>query len=566
MILVKGIGISSGREMGTVHKLVSIDFKPINKHIDAVSVEDEKKRVLHAFEESITQLEEIVKKNKDDKDMCDIIRAHVEILKDPAMKKKVMGIIEKNRSCAEDAIYEVVEEFATMMEGLDDEYMRERAADIRDVGKRLFRTLLGFSEKPLNVSSVVVADDLTPSILSSIDRKYVKAIVSGTGGKTSHIAIMANGMGIPAIAGLGRKVDQIKDGDTLIVDGKNGIAYVNPDAETTNRYLKAKTIDRKEEQERLKFVDKKAITEDGIRQVQVCANIAFLNECDAAKSAGAEGIGLYRTEFLYMDSNDWPDEETQFQAYKSVLQTMAPNPVVIRTMDIGGDKGLSYMNLEKEDNPFLGYRAIRISLGKPEIFKTQLRALLRASIFGELRIMFPMISSLPELMDAKEYVRECKDELRQEQIDYDDTVKIGIMIEVPAAAVMADTLASEVDFFSIGTNDLTQYTMAADRMNNHVAEIYDYFQPAVLHLINFVIDAAHKHGKTAGMCGEMAGSEKAIRLLVGMGLDEFSMSAGSILRFKSNIAKFNYDEAKEIAQRCLACKTCAEVHEILRRG
>lgn len=564
MLLVKGLGISTGREIGKVHRITNVDFKLENIRIKLTDADDEIAKVMEAFVAAGEQITGIMDKTEDD-DTRDILAAHLEISKDSALRNKVEMLIREERYSASDALYTSCEEFAAMLEGLNDEYMRQRAADIRDVCKRVYRAMIGIPDEQLECPSIVVADDLTPSILSSLEREYVLAFVSGTGGKTSHIAIMANGMGIPAVAGLGDEIREISAGDTVIVNGKNGYVYINPDDETRARFEIARQQDRKEEEERRKYIDKPAVTADGERRVEVCANIAFVNECENATAVGAEGVGLYRTEFLYMDSDTWPEEEEQFESYRKVLEIMAPYPVIIRTMDIGGDKALPYMEIEPEDNPFLGYRALRICLDNPEMFKTQLRALLRASAFGKLRIMFPMVSNLKEFREAKAYVEACKAELRAEGVAFDENVETGIMVEIPAAAIMADKLAEEVDFFSIGTNDLIQYTMAADRMNNKVAYLYDSLQPAVLRLISNVIEAAHAHGKFVGMCGEMAGAEQSIKLLVGMGLDEFSMSAGSILRFKSRIAGFEYKEAQAFAKECLSCSTLEEVCELIEK-
>jgi len=567
MQLVKGLGISTGREMGVVHKLDDTSYELTNVTVAGSECENEIKRIENAFEEAEEQLKDILEQPSCSKETNDILAAHIAIVNDNALQSRVRVLIIDDLMCAEDALYTAIEDFAKIMEGIEDEYMKERATDIRDVGKRILRALRGIpAEEDLDHEIIIVAQDLTPSTLSSLDRKYIKAIVSGTGGKTCHVAIMANCMGIPAVAGLGNEISQINEGDTLIVNGKNGYVYIDPDDATKAKHIEAKKKDDAEKERQKKFINKKAVTKDGRREVEVCANIAFVNECGAAKETGAEGIGLYRTEFLYMDSPSWPDEETQFESYRQVAEAMAPSPVIIRTMDIGGDKALPYMNIPEEDNPFLGHRAIRISLSEPEMFKTQLRALLRASHFGKIRIMFPMVSCVKEIREAKEYLEICKAELKTRDIPFDDNIETGIMVEIPAAAIMADKLAPEIDFFSIGTNDLIQYTMAADRMNQKVAHLYDCFQPAVLRLIKMTIDAAHRHGKFTGMCGEMAGNADATALLVGMGLDEFSMSAGSILRFKSNIAKITYSEAKELAEKCLNSESCEEINALIKGG
>jgi phosphoenolpyruvate-protein phosphotransferase len=567
MLLVKGLGISTGREMGKVQKLNDMKHELSNRKIQKSECKTEIQKINTAFVTAEKQLDRIIRNENTAEESKEILEAHIEILNDPALHKRVTELIENDLYCCEDALLISTDEFAALLEKLDDEYMRERANDIRDIDKRIYKILCGIEEDiDLSEEVIIVADDLTPSTLSALNRKYIKAIISGTGGQTSHIAIMANCMGIPAVAGLSDEIDKISNHDIVIVNGKNGYVYIDPDEATKKEHIKAKIIEEAEAEKQKAFIGEKAITKDKEREVEVCANIAFINECDMAKEVGAEGVGLYRTEFLYMDNNTWPTENQQFECYKKVAEAMAPWAVIIRTMDIGGDKALPYMEISNEDNPFLGHRAIRLCLSRPEMFKTQIRALLRASAYGKIRIMFPMVSCLQELNQAKQYVEECKIELTEEKIKFDDNIEVGIMVEVPSAALMADKLAPEVDFFSIGTNDLVQYTMAADRANQNVAYLYDCFQPAVLRLIKNTIDAAHANGIFTGMCGEMAGAADATALLVGMGLDEFSMSSGSILRFKSNMSQFTYSEAKELARRCLDCNSCDEVRQLIKGG
>ncbi|MFZ5755043.1 MAG: phosphoenolpyruvate--protein phosphotransferase, partial [Bacillota bacterium] len=479
----------------------------------------------------------------------------------PEMEKK----IQQQRYPAEKAVNEVVEQFASLFAGMNDEYLRERAADVRDVGKRLISHLQG--KKGLQLADIqeeviLAAEDLAPSDTVQLNKKYVLGFVTKTGGKTSHTAILSRSLGIPAVVGLGENFDQITDGVFLIIDGGTGECIVNPHEEIIKEY-KAK---RKREEEALceleQFTFKSAVTTDGFR-VEIAANIGTPAEAKTALEHGAEGIGLYRTEFLFMNETQMPSEEKQFQAYKEVVSTMGGKPVIIRTLDIGGDKELPYLSLPKEMNPFLGYRAIRLSLDRKELLITQLRAILRASSYGKVKIMFPMISSLEEWRQAKAIFEEVKNQLAKEGILFDSSVEVGIMVEVPSTAILADQFAKEVDFFSIGTNDLVQYTLAVDRMNEKVGYLYDHFHPAVIRLVKQVIEASHQEGKWTGMCGGMVGDPLAAPLLIGLGLDEWSMVAGAIKKVKQIIIQSKREECEKLIEGILELGTTGEVRQRL---
>ena len=440
--------------------------------------------------------------------------------------------------------------------------MQERAADIKDVSERVLAALLGVklpSPATISEEAIVIAHDLTPSDTAQLNKKYVRAFVTNIGGRTSHSAIMARSLEIPAIVGTKEVTHVVKDGDLLIVDALEGKVLVNPSEAEVAEYRQKAQAFADQKAEWAKLVSAPSVTKDG-KHVELAANIGTPKDVAGVLANGGEAVGLYRTEFLYMDSADFPTEDDQYEAYKAVLESMAGKPVVVRTMDIGGDKELPYLELPHEMNPFLGYRAIRISLDQRDMFKTQLRALLRASVHGNLRIMFPMIATLSEFRSAKSFYEEVKAELVAEGVAVADGIQVGIMIEIPAAAVLAHQFAKEVDFFSIGTNDLIQYTMAADRMNEQVSYLYQPYNPSILTLIKHVIDASHAEGKWTGMCGEMAGDQTAVPLLLGMGLDEFSMSATSILKTRSLLTKLDSQEMKALADK--AIKECTTVDEV----
>jgi phosphotransferase system enzyme I (PtsI) len=455
----------------------------------------------------------------------------------------------------------VIEGQAKALEELDDEYLKERAADVRDIGKRLLQNILGLAIVDLSSIKdevILVATDLTPSETAQLNLNKVLGFITDLGGRTSHTSIMARSLELPAIVGTSNVTKQVKNDDYLILDAVNNKIYVNPTAEVIEQLKAAQNQYVTEKNELAKLKDLPAITLDG-HQVEVCANIGTVRDIAGAERNGAEGVGLYRTEFLFMDRDSLPTEDEQFSAYKAVAEAMGSQAVIVRTMDIGGDKDLPYMNLPKEENPFLGWRAIRIAMDRREILHAQLRAILRASAFGKLRIMFPMIISVEEVRDLKGELETLKAQLREEGKAFDETIEVGVMVETPAAAVIAHHLAKEVDFFSIGTNDLTQYTLAVDRGNELISHLYNPMSPSVLGLIKQVIDASHAEGKWTGMCGELAGDERATLLLLGMGLDEFSMSAISIPRIKKIIRNTNFEDVKALAAQALAQPTAQDL-------
>lgn len=560
---LQGIAASDGIAIAKVYTLTEPDLT-----VTKVTVEDSEKeasRLDDALAASIKDVElikETALKNLGEEE-AQVFDAHLMVLSDPELIGQVKDSITSNKVNAESALKEVTDMFISIFAGMEDNpYMQERAADIRDVSKRVLAHLLGVkipSPATIKDEVIIVAADLTPSDTAQLNRQYVKAFVTDIGGRTSHSAIMARSLEIPAIVGTKEVTSIAKDGDIIIVDGLSGDVFLNPSEEVIAEYRAKAEAFAAQQAEWEKLKDSKTYTKDG-HQVELAANIGTPKDLEGVVNNGAEGVGLYRTEFLYMDSHEMPTEEDQFEAYKAVLEGMNGKPVVVRTMDIGGDKELPYLPLPHEMNPFLGYRAIRISLNEPEMFRTQLRALLRASVYGKLRIMFPMIATLNDFRGAKALLEEEKAKLIAEGVAVSDDIQVGIMIEIPAAAVLAHQFAKEVDFFSIGTNDLIQYTMAADRMNERVSYLYQPYNPSILTLIKHVIDSAHKEGKWAGMCGEMAGDQTAVPLLVGLGLDEFSMSASSVLKTRSLISKLTLSDMQALAAK--AINECATVEEV----
>ena len=560
---LQGIAASDGIAIAKVYTLTEPDLT-----VTKVTVEDSEKEVsrlddaLAASIKDVELIKETALKNLGEEE-AQVFDAHLMVLSDPELIGQVKDSITSNKVNAESALKEVTDMFISIFAGMEDNpYMQERAADIRDVSKRILAHLLGVkipSPATIKDEVIIVAADLTPSDTAQLNRQYVKAFVTDIGGRTSHSAIMARSLEIPAIVGTKEVTSIAKDGDIIIVDGLSGEVFLNPSEEVVAEYRAKAEAFAAQQAEWEKLKDSKTYTKDG-HQVELAANIGTPKDLEGVVNNGAEGVGLYRTEFLYMDSHEMPTEEDQFEAYKAVLEGMNGKPVVVRTMDIGGDKELPYLPLPHEMNPFLGYRAIRISLNEPEMFRTQLRALLRASVYGKLRIMFPMIATLNDFRGAKALLEEEKAKLIAEGVAVSDDIQVGIMIEIPAAAVLAHQFAKEVDFFSIGTNDLIQYTMAADRMNERVSYLYQPYNPSILTLIKHVIDSAHKEGKWAGMCGEMAGDQTAVPLLVGLGLDEFSMSASSVLKTRSLIAKLTLSDMQALADK--AINECATVEEV----
>ncbi len=492
---------------------------------------------------------------------AEIFNAHLLVLEDRMLIEEVIEALKKESRCVEDAFSRILDKYINVFLKMDDEYLRERISDIDDVGKRILKNLLGAKEKSLTKLKekvIVVAYDLSPSDTATMHRKNVIGFITDIGGRTSHTAIMAKSLQIPAVVGLEKGTDKIKSGDILIVDGSKGTVIVNPDSASLKKYHRLQQRFVKLERSFIKLKDEPSETLDGHR-VELSANIELPEEIDSVISYGAEGIGLYRTEYLYMNRQGLPSEEEQFDAYKKVVTRLPGNSVIVRTLDLGGDKFLSQLDVPHEMNPFLGWRAIRFCLAKPEIFKVQLRAILRASAYGDIKVMFPMISGLQELREAIALLEEAKKELRLKDIKFNKDIKVGAMIEIPSAALTCDLLAKEVDFFSIGTNDLIQYSLAVDRVNEKIAYLYKPTHPAVLRLIKNIIDGGHKEGIWVGMCGEMAGGSGFVLILLGLGLDEFSMSPVVIPEIKYIIRNLRFQEAKKIAEKALSLPTGKEV-------
>lgn len=558
---LQGIAASNGIAIAKAYRLEHPDLMVEKQTIENPA--EHVRRFQQALAKSKEELEAIqahaLKELGEDK--AAIFSAHLLVLSDPELVQAVEQKIEQERVNAEFALHDVASMFIAMFEAMDNEYMKERAADIRDVTKRVLAHLLGVTiSNPSMITEevIIVAEDLTPSDTAQLNRKYVKGFTTDIGGRTSHSAIMARSMEIPAVVGTKEATAVIQNGDIVIIDGIDGEVIVNPTEETIAEYEQKRAAFAAQKAEWAKLVHEQTTTSDG-HHVELAANIGTPNDVEGVLANGAEGIGLYRTEFLYMGRNELPTEEEQFEAYKTVLEKMEGKPVVVRTLDIGGDKELPYLDLPKEMNPFLGFRAVRLCLNMQDMFRTQLRALLRASVYGNLKVMFPMIATLDEFRQAKAVLLEEKEKLVAEGVAVSDHIEVGMMVEIPAAAVLADQFAKEVDFFSIGTNDLIQYTMAADRMNERVSYLYQPYNPAILRLIYNVIEAAHKEGKWVGMCGEMAGEELAVPILLAFGLDEFSMSATSILRVRSQLKKLSKQEAERVKDHILSLATAEEV-------
>ncbi|MBY0002633.1 phosphoenolpyruvate--protein phosphotransferase [Priestia aryabhattai] len=563
---IQGIAASSGIAIAKAFRLENPELTVEKKSV--TEVEAEVARLEAALEKSKSELEiirEHARKELGD-DKAEIFEAHLLVLSDPELINPIKDKITNENVNAEHALDEVAAMFINMFESMDNEYMKERAADIRDVTKRVLAHLLGVNvSNPSLISEevVIIAEDLTPSDTAQLNRKFVKGFTTDIGGRTSHSAIMARSMEIPAVVGTKTVMEDIQNGVLVIVDGLDGEVIVDPSEETVKAYEKKAAEYAEQKAEWAKLVNEKTVSADD-HHVELAANIGTPEDVKGVLENGGEGVGLYRTEFLYMGREELPTEEEQFTSYKTVLERMEGKTVVVRTLDIGGDKELPYLNLPKEMNPFLGFRAIRLCLEMQDMFRTQLRALLRASVYGNLKIMFPMIATVDEFRQAKAILLEEKAKLQQEGVQVSEDIEVGMMVEIPSSAVIADLFAKEVDFFSIGTNDLIQYTLAADRMNERVSYLYQPYNPAILRLVNMVIKAAHKEGKWVGMCGEMAGDEIAIPILLGLGLDEFSMSATSILKARSQIRQLSKADIEPHLDTILSMSSTEEVIEFVK--
>lgn len=561
---IQGISGSRGVAVGNVYRYIQEEIVIPDYNVTEDKVEEEIGKFATAMASTLKQLDTIRKKALDEMgpEEAAIFEAHMQIAQDPSLSDGIKSLVESSHMNVVAATAQTIETFANIFLGMEDAYMRERGADIKDIGDRLMRNMLGMNPRGLSHISgevILVAHDLAPSDTTSLDKAVVKGIVTAAGGPTSHAAIMARTLEIPAVMGVG-DIESFADGDKAVVLGTDGIVEINPsDADWTEYTNQALAF--QEELKRLReSANLEATTIDG-HHVELFGNIGKAKDAKHALTMGAQGIGLYRTEFLYMENDELPAEEIQFEEYKKVAQDMKGQPVIIRTMDIGGDKELKCLDLPSEMNPFLGYRAIRISLNRPDIFKVQLRALLRASAFGDIHIMYPMIASVEEVKQANAMLDECKEELAAEGKDFNKDIKVGIMIEVPAAAVISPILAKYVDFFSIGTNDLCQYTLAVDRMNEAIGSLYQPLHPGVLRLIKHVIDASHEQGKFTGMCGELASDPVATMILLGLGLDEFSMTASSIPLIKNILRSVSKTECEEVANKALTMDTAEEITE-----
>ncbi|EQA5956991.1 phosphoenolpyruvate--protein phosphotransferase [Staphylococcus pseudintermedius] len=564
--IIKGIAASDGVAIAKAYLLVEPDLSFNNEKTDQPEAEVQKfNEALNNSKIELTKIRNHAEEQLG-ADKAAIFDAHLLVLDDPELIQPIEEKIKNESASAPQALTEVTQNFITIFESMDNEYMKERAADIRDVAKRVLAHILGV-ELPnpsiIDESVIIVAHDLTPSDTAQLNKQYVQGFVTNIGGRTSHSAIMSRSIEIPAVVGTKSISESVQQGDMVIVDGLTGDVIVNPSDDEIKAYQHKRESFFADREALKQLRDEPSKTLDG-HEVELAANIGTPNDLEGVHNNGAEGIGLYRTEFLYMGRDNMPTEDEQFEAYKKVLESMKGKRVVVRTLDIGGDKELPYLNLPEEMNPFLGYRAIRLCLDQPEIFRPQLRALLRASAYGKLNIMFPMVATIQEFRDAKALLLEEKENLKQEGVEVSDDIELGIMVEIPATAALADVFAKEVDFFSIGTNDLIQYTMAADRMSERVSYLYQPYNPSILRLIKQVIDASHQEGKWTGMCGEMAGDETAIPLLIGLGLDEFSMSATSILKARRQIKDLSRTEMVQLADRALNCATVDEVVDLVK--
>jgi phosphotransferase system enzyme I (PtsI) len=561
--MLKGINASEGIEIKPVFKLEEVEITIVETK--AKDVAKEKDLLDQAVAQSVADLSKIKDKiaKEIDEEHAMIFEAHKQIASDIELLNQSKNLIENEGYSAAHAYDTITNNFIAIFDSMDDEYMKERAADIKDVKQRVLSYVLG--HKPVDVSLIdeeviVVSHDLTPSVTAQLDRRFVKGFATNIGGRTSHSAIMSRSLEIPAVVGMKDITSQVENGDVIILNGIDGYVIVNPSQEEINQHMRLRETFLKEKELLEEYVDKASVTKDNV-EVELAANIGSVADLDLALKYGADGIGLFRTEFLYMDNDHLPTEEEQYKVYKEVLEKMGSKKVVIRTLDIGGDKHLDYYPMDHELNPFLGHRAVRLCLSDTDLFKTQLKALLRASVYGNLHIMFPMIATINELLQVKEILQVCEKELQESNLDFGD-YKVGIMVEIPAVAVLADQFAKHVDFLSIGTNDLIQYTFAADRMNEKVSYLYQPFNPSLIRLIEMAIKGGHKEGIWVGMCGEMAGDTKAIPLLLGLGLDEFSMSATSVLKARHLVSTLSKEDLGKKMASLESCSTESDVEKL----
>ncbi|ALS27426.1 phosphoenolpyruvate-protein phosphotransferase [Paenibacillus sp. 32O-W] len=571
--MIQGIGASSGIAIGKTFVLPNWEWDLPEQKIDVADLAREFDRLYEGIRTSKSEIEQMKDELREvvGTDESQIFDAHLAILDDPVFMNEIRGIIQRQYKAAEVAVKEAIDHFVTMFDLLDDDYMKERALDIKDVGNRLLKHLLGAPEITLPSDTqpfILVARELSPSQLANLNPNHVLGIVTYGGSTTSHSAIMARALGIPLVVGLESKLDSqtepIQTGDMIIIDGGDGTVYLNPDEATIERYTALQKKQREDKQRLRRIAGIRPVTPDG-KEVELAANISSLKELEVALGSGALGVGLFRTEFLYMDRIRFPHEDEQFDVYRSVAEKLEGRPLIIRTLDIGGDKQLDYFEIPEEDNPFLGYRAIRICLDRRDLFKTQLRAILRASHFGCVKIMYPLISSVEEVREANSVLAEAKMELDREGVPYDRQTQVGVMIEVPAAVHIADLLAEEVDFFSIGTNDLVQFTLAVDRMNEQISHMYEPFHPALLRMLKITVEAAKRAGIPVGVCGEMAGDLKALPIWLALDIDELSMSAHSILHVKERLLRTKQSASRELLPELLNCRTSREIHQLLQK-
>lgn len=556
----EGIIASSGIAMGKVYLFTRQEIVISDKKIQKSEVEAETKKVLDAIQAYINDLDNRKNESEEQKKISD---AHKELLSDPYFSDTISSKISSDLKNAEQALNETVNEMVEIMSQLEDEYLKERAADYKDIGYQVMFKLKGIVPKDLhNLSekSIVVSKELTPSDTSTMDKKNVIGFATDLGGKTSHTSIIAQTLDIPALVGMGTISEKLKGGEFAIIDGDQGFLIVNPTDEEISSY-KGKIKELSDKKERLKKVKDSVATTKDNRTVEVSANIGNIKDLEIAIENGCDGVGLFRTEFLYMENDHFPKEDEQFEVYKKSAELLKGKPIIIRTLDIGGDKGLNYFDFPKEDNPFLGYRAIRFCLDKEDIFKTQLRAILRASYYGNIKIMLPFVISVDEIKRSREILEGIKKDLDKENIPYDKDIDLGIMVETPASVMMADKLIKYSDFFSIGTNDLTQYVLAVDRGNENISHLYNSYNPAVLRAVKHVIDESHKAGKWTGMCGQFASDTKATKLLLGLGLDEFSGSSSKLAEVKYTIMNSTFNEEEKFALEVLDMESTKDIED-----